>query len=103
MNNKIIYFLLAVIVFVTVFNSFRGCSQEKKLDSVYEKQIAAQDSLTNQIERIAKSRVDSSTVIERQIPIIINNATEQQHEVYITNNADSVIMHYYSYRPEQIN
>ena len=100
MNNKLIYFFLVLILVIMAFNSFRSCSDENKRESVYQRQIAQYDSLTKQVERLAASRIDSTIIIEKQIPVIVKIKEGKQNEVFNTHDIDSVIRLYNKYRPK---
>lgn len=101
MNNKLTIALLGIILITMVVNSFRSCGQEKKLESVYEKQIALNDSLSKKIEDIAKSRIDSVWVIEKEMAKRNEEKKERKNEVFNATNIDSVLKLYYYNRPDK--
>ncbi|MFA5803653.1 MAG: hypothetical protein WC879_03325 [Melioribacteraceae bacterium] len=101
MNNKLNIFLLGVIILILAFGHFRSCSQNKKLEEIYQKQIDEKVQLSDQIEQIARSRVDSVWVLERQFKPIIIEKEKKQNEVFNAVNIDSVIKLYYRNRPDK--
>lgn len=101
-KDKLIIALLGIILVTMVFNTFHSCGQNNKLESIYQKQIEEKEELSKQIEQIAKSRIDSTFIIERTIEKRKEEKKERQNEVYNATNIDSVLKLYYYWRPDKV-
>lgn len=102
MNNKIIYLLLALVLVLLINNTLQDCSNQERTEAEYKKQIERSQKLSENLEKLASRRIDSTHTIERIKTELIIEKEREQNEILNLTNIDSVIKRYYYWRPDSV-